>query len=622
MSITTFPVFVPEKKLQPYYDKIHHQADKITRGFMIAFFLQGIFLAFFHGTYLIAFVMGGISLILYFLLSSAYPHSQILRIFTGFLFWNFGVQFLLQMRGLFEMDFLFFISLTVLLFYEDWKVFIIPTLYAILTLTLIYVFRHTEFARVYFENAQAVSFLSFIIHISSILFYAGLCMWWAWLQHGQTREAALGAVMMVKQLETMEINKTFADSISQGNLNAAYGTEQHDELGASLLNMRDSLVVAAQREEREKFFNIGLARVGEILRQHADNVDNLTDKVIEEVVHYMKANQGSIFVKHKDELQLKAARAWDRKKHLEKTIAIGEGLVGQAAIEKQSILMTKVPDHYITITSGLGEANPRCILIVPLKLEDEVVGVIELASFTAYEDYHVKFMEKVGESIASTIITTENYQKNQDLLKKSGILTEQMRAQEAEIRHNMEEMHATHEEMERKTLEIERLLNIANEKEKTLEKHLEEVEKIKNDSEVKNQEILAHMQNYRKTLLDILDQLPHKIFLKDNEGKMVMVNTVVAKAHNMSIDELIGKSDFDFVDPETARQWRDQELAIMKKGSETYIFNENLSGETRVLKSTKMAFFIQHLNQVGLLGIQTDITELQKLKELAGVNPD
>ncbi len=284
--------------------------------------------------------------------------------------------------------------------------------------------------------------------------------------------------------------------------------------------------------------------------------------------------------------------------------------------------MTKVPDHYITITSGLGEANPRCILIVPLKLEDEVVGVIELASFTAYEDYHVKFMEKVGESIASTIITTENYQKNQDLLKKSGILTEQMRAQEAEIRHNMEEMHATHEEMERKTLEIERLLNIANEKEKTLEKHLEEVEKIKNDSEVKNQEILAHMQNYRKTLLDILDQLPHKIFLKDSEGKMVMVNTVVAKAHNMSIDELIGKSDFDFVDPETARQWRDQELAIMKKGSETYIFNENLSGETRILKSTKMAFFIQHLNQVGLLGIQTDITELQKLKELAGVNPD
>ena len=95
---------------------------------------------------------------------------------------------------------------------------------------------------------------------------------------------------------------------------------------------------------------------------------------------------------------------------------------------------------------------------------------------------------------------------------------------------------------------------------------------------------------------------------------MVLVNTVVAKAHNMSIDELVGKSDFDFVDAETAQQWRNQELEIIRKGSETYIFNETLSGETKTLKSTKMAFYIPHLKQTGLLGIQTDITELERLK--------
>ena len=97
---------------------------------------------------------------------------------------------------------------------------------------------------------------------------------------------------------------------------------------------------------------------------------------------------------------------------------------------------------------------------------------------------------------------------------------------------------------------------------------------------------------------------------------MVLVNTVVAKAHNMSIDELIGKSDFDFVDAKTAQEWRNQELEIIRKGSETYVFNETLHGETKRLKSTKMAFFIPHLKETGLLGIQTDVTELEKLKEL------
>jgi PAS domain S-box-containing protein len=138
---------------------------------------------------------------------------------------------------------------------------------------------------------------------------------------------------------------------------------------------------------------------------------------------------------------------------------------------------------------------------------------------------------------------------------------------------------------------------------------------MKIEEKQKSEDLITYMNNYRQTLLSILDQLPHKIFLKDKDGKMALVNTVVAKAHNMSIDELIGKSDFDFVDAKTAQDWRNQELEIIRKGSETYIFDETISGKTVTLKSTKMAFHIPHLNQTGLLGIQTDITELQRLQE-------
>jgi methyl-accepting chemotaxis protein len=610
---------ISEEQLQPFYDKINRQADRITTGFVIGFFVLGILLSFFYETYFTALVMGGVALAVYLITRAMLPNSMLLRMLASFLFWNFGLQYLFQMHGQYEMKFIYFIGLTVLLFHEDWKVFIPATVYALATLTYLYFYRDSEFIKANFQNMQDVTFMSFCIHIVSILFYAGLCMWWATIQHAQTRESAIAALGMETQLGMVDVNIAFADFISQGNLKAEYNAENPDKLGTSLINMRESLIQAAEREEREKFANVGLARIGEILRLHAENLETLCDKVIEEVVKYMKANQGSIFSienqgTREEYLKLMAARAWDRKKYLQKTFAPGEGLVGQAAIEKHTIFMTKVPDQYVTITSGLGEANPNCILIIPLKSEELVVGVIELASFKIYQEYEIKFLEKVGESIASTIITTRNNQKNKELLEKSNLLTEQMRAQEEEMRQNLEEMQATQEEMHRKNREIERLLAVADEKEVLLQKQLQEIQVIKRENDRKNEEMLSYMNNYRQTLLNILDELPHKVFLKDGQGKMVLVNTVVAKAHHMSIDELIGKSDFDFVDAETAQQWRNQELEIIAKGSETYIFNDTIGGETKTLKSTKMAFFIPHLNELGLLGIQTDITEIEMLK--------
>jgi PAS domain S-box-containing protein len=609
-----------EEQLKPYYDKVYFQADGIARYFIIGFFVTGLLLSFFYDTYLVAVIMGGASLAAFFLIQTFAPGTQFLRYITSFLFWNFGLQYLIQMHGLYEMHFVFFIALTVLLFYEDWKILLPATIYAMFTLVAFYYYKDTTFFKDYLPDTQNTTLTSFVIHLGLIIFYAGLCLRWSVMQRDQTHESAIRAIMMERQLNMMNINIQFADSISQGNYKVDYPSDQSDKLGQSLLNMRTSLAEAATREERERFTTSGLARIGEILRQHANSLDLLGDKVIEEIVKYMKANQGAIFMVEekgtaKEHLKLMACRAWDRKKYLQKEVAMGEGLVGQAALEKQTIFLTKVPNSYITISSGLGESNPKCVLIVPLKSEDEVVGIIELASFQNFHDYQISFMEKVGESIASTMVMTQNNQRNKELLEQSHLLTEQMRAQEEEVRQNLEEMQATQEEMVRKNKEIERLLNEANEKEALLKDKVLEVEQMKQADKVKSEEMLSYMNKFRQTLLDILDQLPHKVFLKDHEGKMALVNTVVAKAHHMSVEELIGKSDFDFVDAKTAQEWRNQELEIIKKGSETYIFTENFDGEDKILKSTKMAFFIHHLNQMGLLGIQTDITELERLKE-------
>lgn len=614
------PQDLKEKDLQPYYQKIIQQADKITSGFLIGFFVLGILLAFFYDTFGLAFLMGGTSLGLFLVVRTMFPHTLLVRMLGSLLFWNFGVQFLFQLHGLDEIKFLFFITLTILLFYEDWRVFIPATIYAIVTLVLLFLFRESTFIKENLTDMKNITLTSSLIQVVAILFYSALCIWWATIQHGQTKDSANAAVDMEKQLGMVDVNIAFADSISQGNLKAQYSADNPDKLGFSLINMRDSLLHAAEREDREKFKTTGLAVIGDILRIHAENLEMLCDNVIEEVVKYMKANQGSIFVVEnqgtKDEhYRLMAARAWNRKKYLQKKIVPGEGLVGQSAIEKQRIFLTKVPENYVSISSGLGEANPRSVLIVPLKSDDVVVGVIEIASFKVYEEYEIQFLEKLGESIAATIVTTRNNQKNKELLEKSNLLAEQMRAQEEEMRQNLEEMQATQEEMHRKNKEIERLLAEADQKELQLQRQLEEIQAIKKTSDEKNAEMIQFMESYKRTLLNILDQLPHKVFLKDATGKMVLVNTAVAKAHHLSVEELIGKSDFDFVDAATAQEWRNQELEIIKKGSETYIFEDKIGGESHTLKSTKMAFFIPHLNEQGLLGIQTDITEIEALKK-------
>ena len=276
-------------------------------------------------------------------------------------------------------------------------------------------------------------------------------------------------------LTRLKITTNFANQIGKGKLDVTIDNVGKDDiLVHALINMKNNLVEANETEKQNKieeskrnWATKGFANFSEILRHNNDNIEEFSSNIITNLVKYTNSNQGGLFILNDDNkqdifLDLTAAYAYDRKKYVDKQIKFGEGLVGTCAIEKETIFITDIPENYLNITSGLGNSNPRTILIVPLKIEGEIFGIIELASFTVYEKYQIDFIEKLAESIASSLSVAKINQITNELLSKSQEQSEILSAQEEELRQNLEEMQATQEESSKRESEKTSLIEALN----------------------------------------------------------------------------------------------------------------------------------------------------------------
>jgi GAF domain-containing protein len=278
-----------------------------------------------------------------------------------------------------------------------------------------------------------------------------------------------------------------------------------------------------------------MSRFVDILKAEYADEKTFYDCLISNIVRYLNANQGGFFiVKEGDDehISLASCYAYERQKFIDKRIEIGQGLIGQAYLEANTVLLRHLPDQYVSITSGLGQGTPRSLIIVPFKVNERVECLIELASFNEFEKFQIEFLEKLGESIASAVSNRRTAERTKLLLRDTQLITEQLRAQEEEMRQSMEELTATQEEMFRKEKELERLLEQSNLQREQLRSTVKEVERLKEENQRESSRMLANQERFKTDIIEILNQIPAKIFLKDSNGFMVLCNQTVAEGYN------------------------------------------------------------------------------------------
>ncbi len=335
----------------------------------------------------------------------------------------------------------------------------------------------------------------------------------------------------------------FAIKIGEGNFSSEFKPQsKHDVLANSLLVMRDNLIKADKEAEQRKIENSqrnwasqGLAEFNEVLRNAGDDMQVLSNRVIERLVRYLDANMGGIYIvddSNPDDihLELTAFYAYDRLKYVKQRIEIGESLVGQCFRENETVYLTDLPKGYVHISSGLGEADPTCLVIVPLKVNAETYGIVELASFQIIEKYQVEFIEKIGETIAATIANVKTNINTQKLLEESHQYSERLAQQEAEVHKNIETLKAQIENLQetnkRENIKYQKLHddfeNQAETNSSVIQKLNEKNEQLKADY-MKHQFILNNSAGYYEL---------------DPQGFFLMMNNRLLNSIDMPINEI------------------------------------------------------------------------------------
>jgi CheY-like chemotaxis protein/methyl-accepting chemotaxis protein len=285
-----------------------------------------------------------------------------------------------------------------------------------------------------------------------------------------------------------------ANRIAQGKLDTSISLRSdHDELGKALLTMTSELKKSTEEKQRQLWVKNNQTELNDLIRGEQEVAD-LSRKVVSKMCRILDARVGAIFLRNEDDVyKLMGSYAFSHRKNVKSEYRIGEGLIGQAALEKQPIVVSEIPGDYIAINSGLGEAPPKNIVVVPCIFNDEVIAVIEIGSFESFTDSQISFISIISENIAIGLHTSRSRTELKNLLTKTQQQAEELQVQQEELRQANEEL----QEQTRALKESEQQLQTQQEELRVTNEELEErtqaIEKQRDDIRKKN-EVLKHAQ--------------------------------------------------------------------------------------------------------------------------------